>query len=79
VFLNILTVITKAGEIRLDESLATLHFVEGATFYSDTSETDNNEKSLTFHITFYYFFEAIPAIRCNLSLRGTKQSFDKIT
>jgi hypothetical protein len=46
-FIHLLLVITKAGGIRPDESLATLYYKEGATFYSDLSETDNHENSLS--------------------------------
>lgn len=42
----LLLVITKAGGIRPNESLATLYHKEGATFYFDLSETDNHENSL---------------------------------
>jgi hypothetical protein len=43
-FINIMIVITKAGEIRLNESLATSYFFneKGATFYSKLSEKDNS-------------------------------------
>ena len=39
-------VITKAGEIRLNESLATSYSFneKGATFYSELSEKDNSTK-----------------------------------
>ena len=46
-------VITKAGEIRLNESLATLQSPEGATFYSDDSEKDNPFFLPNFHDNFY--------------------------
>lgn len=42
-FIIILIVITKAGGNRPDESLATLYYKEGATFYLDLSRADNQE------------------------------------
>jgi len=49
-FLKILIVITKAGEIRLDESLATL--CQKKVLHSiRQSETDNPKKNFTFLIT----------------------------
>jgi hypothetical protein len=56
VFLKLLLVITKAGEIRLDESLATCAQRKGATFYLVTkTRPDNPKNSLNFLHNTYYF------------------------
>jgi hypothetical protein len=68
-----LIVITKAGEIRLDESLAT-YLLEKVLHSIRHGETDNPENSLTFYDNILIFFlELFPAIHCNLFLFKEKR------